>query len=115
MKESVFRMMLDQKLITAVHLDEAVPSKGKPAKRQGPFSSVWVVRIVMGNGQVGILESARGGAREWASLDKLNRWLKGMGIAKYDVYSLRQQNAVLQQALDFGGGGRPGTLMTGGD
>jgi hypothetical protein len=113
MTESVFRMMLEQKLITAVHLEEAVPSKGKPAKRQEPFTSIWIVRIVLGNGQDGILESARGGAREWASLDKLNRWLRGLGIEKYDVYSLRQRSAALQQSLDFGNGEKPGSLLAG--
>ena len=113
MKESVFRMMLDQKLVTAVHLEEAVPSKGKPAKRLEPFTSIWIVRIVMGNGQDGVLESARGGAREWASLDKLNRWLRGLGIDKYDVYSLRQRSAALQQSLDFGGGEKPESVVTG--
>jgi len=113
MTESVFRIMLDQKQIIAVHLDEAVPSKGKPAKRRGPASSIWVVRIVMGNGQVGILESARGGAREWASLDKLNKWLRGLGIDKYDVYSLRQRSAALQQTLDFRNGEKRESFVAG--
>lgn len=113
MIESVFRIMLDQNLIAAVHLEEAVPSKGKPAKRQEPFSSIWIVRIVMGNGQVGILESARGGAREWASLDKLNRWLRRLGIDKYDVYSLRQRGAALQQTLDFGNGKKHESFVAG--
>jgi len=87
MVENVFKVLLGQKLVTAVQLEEAIPSKGKPAKKRGPLSTIWVVRFVVNNKQVEILESMRGGPREWASLDKLNKWLRSNGIPKYEVKS----------------------------
>lgn len=85
MIESVFRVLLDQQLIREILVQEVIPTKGKPAKKEGGSSTVWIVRFGINNDQIAILEAARGGPREWASLDSLTRWLKIHEIEEYRV------------------------------
>ncbi len=88
MVESAFRELLSENSITDITVEEAFPSKGKPAKKRvggNASNTVWIVKIRLGEDKVFLLESARGGAREWASLDNLNKWLTSHGVPKYLV------------------------------
>ena len=85
MIESVFKVLLEQQLIRDVQVQEVLPTKGKPAKKEGGSSTVWIVKLGINDNQAEILEAARGGPREWASLDNLTRWLKTHGIEEFRV------------------------------
>lgn len=89
MLESVFRKLLEQSLVSAVEVLPVVAAKGKPARRSRGRELVWSVRIhpLSGRG-VEFIEAARGGPREWASLDRLIRWLSTCGV---EVCSVRIQ------------------------
>lgn len=99
MVESVFRVLLDQHLIRDVQVQEVLPTKGKPAKKERGTSMVWIVKLSINDNQVEILEAARGGPREWASLDNLTRWLKTYGIEEYRVNFLTSNDT--QMMLDL--------------
>lgn len=99
MIESVFKVLLEQQLIRDVQVREVLPTKGKPAKKEGGSSTVWIVKFGINDDQVAILEAVRGGAREWASLDNLTRWLKTHGVEEYRVNFLTPDDS--QMNLDL--------------
>lgn len=84
-----------------VIIQEALPAKGKPAQKNPGTRTVYIVRIALCEKEL-LLESSRGGPREWASLDKLAKWLKSYGV---DDYTVRHENTqmLLQQQFTFSG------------
>lgn len=101
MVESVFIDMLRKGIITNIGIEETIPSKGKPALKEVGAISVWIVRIILNNDEVLTLESARGGPREWASLDSLNKWLRSCDVSKYTINLSSRPSELLQQNLAF--------------
>lgn len=98
MNESAFKGILQQGIITHIEVAEALPSKGKPAQKELGSTTVWIVKIHLGGKEL-ILESTRGGPREWASLDSLDKWLKGHGVINYSINHGSNSDALLQQSL----------------
>jgi hypothetical protein len=84
MREDVFRDMVGRSAVSFIGLRQVVAEKGKPAKAALGSAPVWAVQIEMG-GQVFDLEAARGGIREWASLDRLVRWLRQCGVRECTI------------------------------
>lgn len=101
MIESVFIEMLQNGIVNDVTIVETLPSKGKPAKKSPGTTTVWTVKIVLNNDEVVTLESARGGNREWASLDNLTKWLRTIGISKYSVLLFSKIEDALQEKMAF--------------
>jgi hypothetical protein len=101
MVESVFMDMLRKGIITNVVIEETLPRKGKPALKKVGATAVWIVRIILNNAEVLTLESARGGPREWASLDSLNKWLRSCDVSKYTINLSSRPGELLQQNLAF--------------
>jgi len=101
MVESVFIEMLQKGIVNQVMVNESLPSKGKPAKKIPGTSTVWTVRIGLNNGEIVMLESARGGNREWASLDNLTKWLRSLGVSQYSVVLLSEISDALQGKLEL--------------
>ena len=99
MVESVFKVLLEQHLIRDVRVQEVLPTKGKPAKKELGTSTVWIIKLDINENQVDVLEAARGGPREWACLDNLSKWLKNHRIEEYRVNFLSQDEN--QMILDF--------------
>ena len=96
MKESVLKEFIKQGVHLKVIIHKALPIKGKPSQKSPGSKTVYIVKISLGEKEV-ILESARGGPREWASLDKLSKYLKKYDIVNYiirhaDIHKLLQQN-----------------------
>lgn len=99
MVENVFNILIEQHLIREIQVQEVIPTKGKPAKMEGGSSTVWIVNLGINNDQIEVLEAARGGPREWASLDSLTRWLKAHGVEEYRaIFRTPKDN---QMDLDF--------------
>ncbi len=84
-----------------VFIQETLPIKGKPAQKKPGLRTVYIVKIAL-HGKELLLESSRGGPREWASLDKLAKWLKSYGIEDYSVRHEKTQ-LLLQQHFTFSG------------
>jgi len=103
MTESVFKEMLRNRVVSDVSVQEIIPSKGKPAKKADGSKTVWIVNVSLNDRRSLFLESARGGAREWASLDNLDKWLKSCGVERY---SITHREGLLQQSLSFINNGR---------
>jgi len=101
MNESVLKEFVQQGIHMQVLIQEAFPIKGKPAQKNLGSKTVYIVKIVLG-GKGTLLESARGGPREWASLDKLAKWLKLFGIRNYTITHADSQ-VLLQQSLFLNG------------
>lgn len=101
MIESVFRDMVKNRLIKDLLIEETLPRKGKPALKETGTTTVWVVNVLLSDDTSFLLESARGGAREWASLSNLDKWLKACGVLRYTVKHAPRQ--ALQQTLAFNG------------
>ena len=101
MIESVFKDLLQQNTITKIHVLETLPSKGKPAQKQAGSKTVWIVKFFYGDNQSSLLEAARGGPREWASLDNLSNWLRACGLKKYQVSFSSENDRLPQQAFEF--------------
>lgn len=99
MKESVFKEFVLQGIHMQVLIQEALPIKGKPAQKNPGSKTVYIVKIAL-EGKESLLESARGGPREWASLDKLAKWLKSLGIRNYTI-THANIHMLLQQNLNF--------------
>ncbi len=102
MTETVFKEVVKQGIHVQVFIQEALPIKGKPAQKKPGSRTVYIVKIALGEKEV-LLESSRGGPREWASLDKLAKWLKSFGIGDYTVRHENTQ-ALLQQQFTFQNG-----------
>lgn len=88
MRESVLNIFLEKNLIRSIEIIEKTPSKGKRALRTNGIGVVWVLNLTLIDGKSDTLVSARGGAREWASLDSLTHWLRKRGLNRYPI-SLR--------------------------
>lgn len=101
MLESVFKGLIHQKLITDIHVIEALPSKGKPAKKEVGSKSVWIVKSLYGDNQSELVEAARGGPREWASLDNLSNWLRACGVKEFQVIYAAAYDRLPQQSFEF--------------
>lgn len=99
MIENVFKVLIEQQIIKNVQVQEVLPTKGKPAKKEFGASTVWIIKLNINENQVDVFEAARGGPREWASLDNLSKWLKNHGIEEYHVNFLSQDEN--QMILDF--------------
>lgn len=100
MIESVFREIIKQSTVTSVQIQEVLPSKGKPAKNKEKGATVWIVIVCLGEEHL-TLESARGGAREWASLNNLDKWLRSFGIESYTInHKAGGESPQLQLALN---------------
>lgn len=100
MNNIVFRDLLASGAISEVSVVRAHARKGKPAMRDGGGGLVWLVRISIGNREM-FLEAARGGAREWASLDKLLQWLNSSGVVTNEIKIQGEFSASLQKDLEF--------------
>jgi hypothetical protein len=98
MVENVFLNMHSEGLITNIRVEENLPSKGKPLQKETGSTSIWVVKFLFNN-QDTLLESSRGGPREWASLDNLNKWFRTHEIFKYLVNMSPEPVSLLQQNL----------------
>lgn len=83
MNQNVLIEFLSQELVSDIEIHRIRPSKGKPALKLD--KSVWAVKAILNNGNGIFLASSRGGIREWASLDRLNEWLAGIGIHHFHV------------------------------
>ena len=103
MKETVLKELIKEGVHLKIFIQEALPSKGKPAQKNLGSKTIYIVKISLGEKE-SRLESARGGPREWASLDKLAKWLKGHGVVDYTI-RLADTQELLQQNLAFVGGG----------
>ena len=103
MTETALKEMLKQGIPMRVFIQETLPIKGKPAQKKPGSKTVYIVKITLSEKEL-LLESSRGGPREWASLDKLAKWLKSYGIGDYTV---RHENIpiLLQQHFTFNGMG----------
>ena len=101
MYENVLKAFLKQGLISEILVCETFPSKGKPAKKDLGTTTVWIIKCKFDNNQMSILEAARGGPREWASLDNLNNWLKECGVTNYTINHIINPQELLQQRLAF--------------
>lgn len=101
MQESVFKEFIEQDVISDVHVLETLPSKGKPAQKKTGSKTVWTIKFSYGSEKASFLEAARGGPREWASLDNLMNWLKACGIKKCEINFLSDYDRVSQQAFEF--------------
>jgi uncharacterized protein (DUF342 family) len=99
MKESGLKEFIKEGVQLKVFIQEALPIKGKPSQKSPGSKTVYIVKISLGEKEV-ILESTRGGPREWASLDKLSKWLKKYGIINYTIRHADTHN-LLQQSLTF--------------
>jgi len=99
MIENVFKVLIEQQLIRDIQVQEVLPTKGKPAKMEWGSSTVWIVKLGINDDQVAILEAVRGGAREWASLDNLTRWLKTHGVEEYRVNFLTPDDSQINLDL----------------
>ena len=84
MVENVFKDFVKVGIIKEIIIKETAPNKGKPAQRDRGATMIYVVSINLNNEEI-IIDSARGGPREWASLDSLDKWLKGCGVIQYSV------------------------------
>jgi len=83
MMQGTFIELLSQGLIDKIEVHETTPSKGKP---RDVGNDIWILVIILLNGNVTKLLSSRGSQREWASLDTLSGWLKANGISKYQIF-----------------------------
>ena len=83
MKQDACQAMLSEGIVQNVLIRETEPSKGKPL--QGGTSSIWTITLQLNTGREVQVEASRGGPREWASLDRLNAWLRIMGVSEYHV------------------------------
>lgn len=101
MIESVFKDLLKQTLITDIYVLETLPSKGKPAQKKTGSTTVWIIKFIYGDNQSSLLEAARGGPREWASLDNLSNWMRACGVKKYQVSFSYEYDRLPQQAFEF--------------
>ncbi len=101
MQESVFKNFIQQNLITDIQVLETLPSKGKPAQKKISSTTVWIIKFFYGDNKVSVLESDRGGPREWASLDKLIRWLRACGVKKCEINFSLEYDKLPQQAFEF--------------
>jgi hypothetical protein len=99
MKESVFKELIREGVHLKVIIQESLPSKGKPAQKNLGSKTIYIVKIMLREKETP-LESARGGPREWASLDKLAKWLKTYGIVNYVIRHANAQQ-LLQQSIVF--------------
>jgi len=100
MNNTVFQSLLASGAISGVAIVRAQARKGKPAMREGGGGLVWVVRVSIGEREM-FLEAARGGAREWASLDKLLQWLAMSGVIANEMKVHAEFSASLQKDLEF--------------
>ncbi|GBD97851.1 MAG TPA: hypothetical protein ENG83_00150 [Nitrospirae bacterium] len=101
MVESVFKELLQQNLITDIHVIETLPNKGKPAQKIAGSTTVWIIKFYYGDSQSSLLEAARGGPREWASLDSLSNLLRVCGVEKYQVHFSPERDRVPQESFEF--------------
>jgi hypothetical protein len=101
MQENVFRLLAEKALMRQVNVVETRAVKGKPSQRSGGGGRVWTIEVELENGQKEALESSRGGLREWASLDNLNRWLATLGVVTYSVHGPGSQSASMQRHLEL--------------
>ena len=83
MKQDACQTMLSEGVVHSVIVRETEPSKGKPL--QGGTTSIWTVILQLNTGGEVAVEASRGGPREWASLDRLNAWLRSLGVSEYFV------------------------------
>jgi len=102
MNEYAFKLMINKGFVSNVEICESTPIKGKAALKADTTTSVWVIKITLNDGTFELLESYRGGAREWASLDRLNNWLRNLGLKKYDVNLIKRSEYNHQPELIFG-------------
>jgi len=84
MKENAFKEIIQHGIIPSIVAQEAIPRKGKPAQKPPGSKTVYILIIRLGDKE-SILEAARGGPREWSSLDKLDQWLKANGISSFSI------------------------------
>lgn len=100
MLDHVFRAFVESGSITGVTIVRAAAQKGKPARREGGRGLIWKVRVTVGERQM-FVEAARGGAREWASLDKLCDWLELCGMDAFELKICVESFSAAQQDLEF--------------
>jgi hypothetical protein len=84
MTENVLKELIAQGLSPQVIVEEAIPSKGKPARKAPGSITIFIVNIHL-EGKESVVEASRGGPREWSDFNKLVKWLKGLGIHNYKV------------------------------
>jgi hypothetical protein len=102
MTETVLREIVKQGIHMQFFIQETLPIKGKPAQEKPGSRTVYIVKIALGERE-SLLESSRGGPREWASLDKLAKWLKSYGIVNYTVRHENTQTLLRQQVTVLNG------------
>ena len=100
MLDHVFRAFLESGSVSSVTIIRAVAQKGKPARREGGRGMIWRVRVTVGERQM-FVEAARGGAREWASLDKLCDWLDACGMHAFELSVGLKPLSAVQQDLEL--------------
>ena len=84
MKQDAFIELIKSSNTISIEVIETHPTKGKPLDKS---SNVWIVSVILPCGSKLALTSSRGGVREWASLDRLNSWLREYGINEYSIHS----------------------------
>jgi len=100
MIERVLKMFLEKNIVRSIEICGASPSKGRPAQRDGK-NVIWVLRFELIDGSFEFLESARGGAREWASLDRMVDWIRRLDLVDYPVKLVAGVNEYAQPVLNF--------------
>lgn len=78
--------LLRRGFVSEVKVSESIPSKGKALTLNR--KRVWIVSIVLISGEETKMFSTRGSPREWASLDRLNEWLRISGMIKNYVVQM---------------------------
>lgn len=79
MNQEMLTELLRQGFVSEVRVSESIPSKGKALLSSG--KRVWVITVILVNGGESKIISTRGSQREWASLDRLNKWLRSIGLS----------------------------------
>ena len=104
MTVNVLKELINQGIKPVMRVEEVIPSKGKPAQKAPGSTTVFIIKISIGDNE-SILEASRGGPREWSDFNKLVKCLKSMGIHDYKV-SLSNPEELIQQTLALSNNGK---------
>lgn len=95
MTETVLKGFIKQGIEPQVIVEEAIPSKGKPAQKSLGSTTVFIVNICLWE-KTSTIEASRGGPREWRDFNKLVKWLKSLGIHDYKVRLFAPEDLINQ-------------------
>ena len=104
MTETVLKELISQGVEPQVTVEEAIPSKGKPAQKALGSTTVFIVKIRLRDKE-SVIESSRGTQREWSDFNTLVKWFKAMGIHDYKA-TLSDPEELVQQTLAFNNNGK---------